>query len=92
VGHRDDLDDLDALGAGGPVDQPGVHDVDVAAVDPDQPEQRIPAACHGKYELGAGAVLHRRRVHHDPQQQPEGVDEQVALTPADALPLMPSPA
>jgi len=41
--------------------------------------------CAGEHELGPGTVLHRRRMHHHVQQQPEGVDEQVAFAAADAF-------
>ena len=57
----------------------------VAAIGPDelQPREAGDQRCQDRF--GPVAILDPRRMHHDDEDQPEDVDDNVALAPADAL-------
>lgn len=57
----------------------------VAAVGPDCFQSRVHTAKFLEHELRPVAVLHIRRVHHDGQNQPQHIDNDVPLTAVDLL-------
>ena len=57
----------------------------VPPVSPDELQSRETGHECPEYGFGPIAVLDPRRVHHHHQEQPEDIDDNVALAPADAL-------
>lgn len=80
--HRDDLQ---ALVLRRPADQTRIDHVDVAAVDPDQPDLRKQLPDTGKDQLRPRPVLDRDQVHDRPQHEAAGVHDQPTLATPNAL-------
>jgi hypothetical protein len=57
----------------------------VPPVSPDQPQAREAGGQCRQDLFCAFAVLDARRVHHHHEEQPQNIDHDVALAPADAL-------
>ena len=57
----------------------------VSAVGEDALDERKAASGLSQHPTGSIAILHAGRMHHDAQQQTEGIDEDVPLAAGDLL-------
>jgi hypothetical protein len=64
----------------------------VPAIRPDQPQSREASDSCRQHRFRSVAVLDPRRMHHHDQEQPEDIDDDVALAPASTLAAVIAPA